>query len=190
MDKRLRSLLVAEVSPGELAVAAATRDAERAGPANAFVARCREAGLQAWALDAMRRQRVEAGFVALPLAEYLEYLARCAGLAVERVCRALAVDRLEAVREWPADRAVRLGRRLGIRLRELVAHCQLGAIREQVMLPGLQPARAAGIEQTLSTVEDCEALIQGLRRDLDAGERARLDAIAWEIRCAYSAQER
>lgn len=168
------------------AAAFESADSSAANLSAGFHRRCRQAAGQALAILKMRQERQRIGFLAVPLADYLQGLMKVAGVSLSQVLAATGITDLALQTPGPLTAVGGLAQAIGMSLREVLVHLRIGIAAQSQPVPMtlLVAHRHAG-DPRRSPLEICEAVLLQIESTYDAGGLNHLRAAEQAIRRAY-----
>lgn len=151
-----------------------------------FGQRCQEAAQVALDIIRLRRERERIGFVPLSLDEYIQGLAKVAGVRLGAVLRWLKIDNLSRPAPAAARACARFAHEIGVGVREALVHVRIGyaAHLSQGTAP-LLLARYRGPGGRRGQVEECEVALGQIESEYGLNDLRELHEIESEIRAAY-----
>jgi hypothetical protein len=96
-----------------------------------FAERCRTAGEAARGLARLRGEQVRVGFVALPFGDYLQGLARAAGVSLQPMLSWAGIADLSAIDHLVAAKLARLALMIGLGFNETLTHLRMTFAAQQ-----------------------------------------------------------
>jgi hypothetical protein len=151
-----------------------------------FSDRTRQAARLAFDLRKLRQQRKLTGFVPVPLDQYLRGLGCMAAVALEPVLHWAGLSGDGSYHEESAAALARLGRTLGIGLRQLFLHLRIGLAERLegapvlMLLAGRKPA-----DHERSLIDECEETLREIESRYGAKEQSRLGQLEADLAEAY-----
>jgi len=153
----------------------------------AFRRRCRDAALAALALARLREERRRVGFVPLSLADYIEGIARSAGVSLGPLLTRLGVPGLSGLDAKSAGALGRLAHAVGIGLREALLHLriQLAAAFEAPGAPLLTARARGGPPPRGGALSGHDTVLERIEAGYDSAQTQQLREMATAMRAVY-----
>lgn len=157
----------------------------------AFRRRCRDSALAALALARLREERQRVGFVPLPLADYIEGIARSAGVSLDALLARLGVPDLSRLDAKSAGGLGRLAHSIGIGLREALLHLRIQlAAAFETPEAALFTARArSGPGRRGIAPSAYDAVLERIEAGYDAAQAQQLREVEAAMRAVYTEPE-
>jgi hypothetical protein len=158
-------------------------------PSEAFLRKCQEAADVAADMARLRRERLRVGFVPMSLAEYIQGLAKVAGVRLSPLFARFEVNAAALDSPASARSLARLSREIGIGLREALIHFRIGFVEKIDSVPiSLLMAhhRAPG---AFDQFGECETVLRLAEAEYESGALEDLRRAEFEVRGAYKEHE-
>jgi hypothetical protein len=156
-----------------------------------FRHRCHEAAEVALTIARLRKERQRVGFMPLSLADYIQGLAKVAGISLSYVLKWLDISDLSQPKPDSARAFARLAQELGLSLREILIHVRISFAGGLDFAPiPVLIAHRRSVDTRRSQLEECESVLGQLESEYDAKFLSDLRHIESEIRAAYEEHEK
>ena len=162
--------------------------AETSEVPEAFLERCRQAAECAAMLAKLRKERRRVGFVPVSLAEYVQDLAKMAGVPLPKVLARHGIADISSPGPRSGKAIARLARELGLGLREALVHVRIGFAERCGLAPvPLLMASRRTAHTSRSLLDHCETVLEQLESACEPYVLNELHEIESELRAAYKA---
>lgn len=158
-------------------------------PDEAFMQRCRVSVQAALIISKLREERQRIGFVPLPLADYLQGLAKVANTSMAPLLEWLGIANLSGL-DASAGALIRLARDIGCSLRETLAYARITLAGLSNSVPvAVLVARHRSAALKHNQLEACEYALTQIESEYDDETFRRMRQVEVQVRTVYAAQD-